>query len=121
MRTFLTALLSDNGASTLQAEDGQSGIDLILKEKPDLVTLDISMPGMDGGEVFKQLRENKETKMIEVSFNAAETNIDKIQEAIAKVGHDTEKFRADDETYDKHVTEMPITSQSIFYEITNML
>ncbi|MGW8314132.1 MAG: heavy-metal-associated domain-containing protein [Bacteroidales bacterium] len=43
---------------------------------------------------------NRETKMIEVSFNAAETNIDKIQEAIAKVGHDTEKFRTDDETYD---------------------
>lgn len=43
---------------------------------------------------------NKETKMIEVSFDAAETDLDKIQKAIAKVGHDTEKFKADDETYD---------------------
>jgi mercuric ion binding protein len=42
---------------------------------------------------------NKETKMIEVSFDAAETNILKVHEAIAKVGHDTELVKADDETY----------------------
>ena len=44
---------------------------------------------------------DKDTKMIEVSFDAAETNIQKIHEAIAHVGHDTELVRADDETYDK--------------------
>ena len=44
---------------------------------------------------------DKETKMIEVSFDAAETSIQKIHEAIAHVGHDTELVRADDETYDK--------------------
>lgn len=43
---------------------------------------------------------NKETKMIEVSFDAADTDLDKVHEAIAKVGHDTEKARADDETYE---------------------
>lgn len=42
---------------------------------------------------------NKETKIIEVSFDVAETNIQKIQEAIAKAGHDTELFKADDKTY----------------------
>jgi hypothetical protein len=39
--------------------------------------------------------------MIEVSFDAAETNIKKIHEAIAGAGHDTELVRADDETYSK--------------------
>jgi mercuric ion binding protein len=43
---------------------------------------------------------NKETKMIEVSFDAAKTDIKKVHEAIAKVGHDTEMVRAEDETYD---------------------
>ena len=42
---------------------------------------------------------NKDTDMIEVLFDADETDLDKIHEAIAGVGHDTEKVRADDETY----------------------
>ena len=42
---------------------------------------------------------NKDTKMIEVSFDAAETDIQKVHEAIANVGHDTELVKADDETY----------------------
>jgi len=42
---------------------------------------------------------NKDTKMIEVSFDAAETKIQKVHEAIANVGHDTELVKADDETY----------------------
>jgi mercuric ion binding protein len=44
---------------------------------------------------------NKESKMIEVSFDADKTNVEKIQKAIAGVGHDTGLFRADDATYDK--------------------
>ena len=42
---------------------------------------------------------DKETKMIEVSFDAAEANLKKIHEAIAGVGHDTELVQADDKTY----------------------
>ena len=44
---------------------------------------------------------NRESKMIEVSFDDAVTDSKKIQEAIAGVGHDTELVRADDATYDK--------------------
>lgn len=42
---------------------------------------------------------DKETKMIEVTFDEGETNIQKVHEAIAEVGHDTELVKADDETY----------------------
>lgn len=42
---------------------------------------------------------NRETKMIEVAFNAAGTDIHKVHEAIAKAGHDTELVRADDKAY----------------------
>jgi Fe-S oxidoreductase len=64
--TYLTTVLEDNEAMTLQAADGATGIELAKKEKPDLITLDISMPGMDGGEVFARLREDPETRMIPV-------------------------------------------------------
>jgi copper chaperone CopZ len=42
---------------------------------------------------------SKETKMIEVTFNSEQTQLQKIHEAIAKAGHDTEIISASDETY----------------------
>ena len=66
MLTFLSTVLEDNEAKALQATDGAEGIKLAKAEKPDLITLDLSMPGMDGGEVFVKLREDPETKMIPV-------------------------------------------------------
>lgn len=44
---------------------------------------------------------NKETKILEVAFDDAKTTIDKIEIAIAKVGHDTPKHKATDEVYEK--------------------
>jgi len=44
---------------------------------------------------------NKDTKMAKVSFDANKTNVLKIQEAIANVGHDTDKYKADDKVYEK--------------------
>jgi copper chaperone CopZ len=40
-----------------------------------------------------------ETKKLHVQFDGAKTNLDAIQKAIAKVGHDTEKYKAPDEVY----------------------
>lgn len=58
--TFLTAVLEDQGATVLQAVDGEQALALTLKEKPDLVTLDLSMPGKNGGFVFEEIRNNPE-------------------------------------------------------------
>lgn len=44
---------------------------------------------------------NKETKMMEVTFDDAKTNVDKVEKAIAKVGHDTPHYKAKDEVYSK--------------------
>jgi len=43
---------------------------------------------------------DKETKMIEVSYNPEKTDVQKIQQAIAKVGHDTNMYKAEDGVYD---------------------
>lgn len=42
---------------------------------------------------------DKKTQMVEVAFDASKTDLHKIQEAIAKVGHDTDMHKADDKTY----------------------
>lgn len=44
---------------------------------------------------------NKETKQLEVTFDDAKTNLDKIEVAIAKVGHDTPHHKTTTEVYDK--------------------
>ncbi|MDH5637600.1 MAG: hybrid sensor histidine kinase/response regulator [Nitrospinota bacterium] len=50
---------------------GKEGIELATKEpKPDLIMLDIQMPGMDGYDVIKRLKQNPETRDIPVIFNS---------------------------------------------------
>jgi len=53
---FLGTVLEDHGATVFQAMNGDDGIALARQEKPDLITLDISMPGKDGGVVFETIR-----------------------------------------------------------------
>lgn len=48
------------------AQSGQEGLDKALSEMPELIFLDIKMPGMDGFEVLKHLRSRDETKGIPV-------------------------------------------------------
>ena len=64
--TFLSTVLEDNGASIMKAKDGDEALATARKEKPDLITLDISMPGKDGGEVFVELRKDPELANIPV-------------------------------------------------------
>jgi len=53
---YLCALLKDNGFETISATSGAEGLRLAKDQKPDLITLDISMPGRSGIEVFTKLR-----------------------------------------------------------------
>jgi Fe-S oxidoreductase len=56
--TFLGTVLEDQGASVLRASDGEQALELAGREKPDLITLDLSMPGKNGGMVFEEIRKN---------------------------------------------------------------
>jgi DNA-binding response OmpR family regulator len=56
MRTGLADCLEGEGYRVLTAADGESGLDRALKEKPDLVLLDIMMPKLDGFAVCAELR-----------------------------------------------------------------
>jgi len=66
IRTFLTTLMTDEGAAALQAADGDEALATAIRAKPDLITLDLSMPGRDGIETFCDLRENPATEEIPV-------------------------------------------------------
>jgi Fe-S oxidoreductase/CheY-like chemotaxis protein len=55
-RTFLSTVLEDAGATIITAVDGIQAIALARQHRPDAITLDISMPGKDGVEVFSEIR-----------------------------------------------------------------
>jgi CheY-like chemotaxis protein len=57
LRTGLRRILNEEGYETMIAADGETALELAEKKKPDIVLLDIMMPGMDGHEVCRRLRE----------------------------------------------------------------
>jgi Fe-S oxidoreductase/CheY-like chemotaxis protein len=63
---FLQTLLEDNGFEVVTAADGATGLAKAKAEKPDLITLDISMPGKSGVQVYRDIRSNPETEDIPV-------------------------------------------------------
>lgn len=64
--TFYSAFFEDNGATTFTAPSADKALSLARKEKPDLITLDLSMPDRDGSEVFAELRTDKELMNIPI-------------------------------------------------------
>ncbi len=59
-------ILQKNGFEFIGAKDGAAGVELAVKEKPDLILMDIALPVLDGYEATKRIKANKETKDIPV-------------------------------------------------------
>ena len=59
-------MLQGNGYRTLEAANAQSGIDLALANAPDLILMDIQLPGMNGIDALKALRGDPRTASIPV-------------------------------------------------------
>jgi Fe-S oxidoreductase len=64
--TFASAILEDNGATVLQAFNGEEAMEIARREKPDLMTLDLSMPGTSGGDVFEKMRADPELQSLPI-------------------------------------------------------
>ena len=70
IRQLMTALLAEFGTVEL-AESGEDALQKAASLKPDLIVLDVEMPGMDGYEVCRQLKANEQTSAIPVAFLTA--------------------------------------------------
>ncbi len=76
----LSDTLVQAGFHPLQAKSGERAIQVAAKARPDLILLDIKMPGMDGFETIKRLKEDPETADIPVIFISALNQIeDKVE------------------------------------------
>ena len=63
---FLLELILEDNYTIVKTNNGREALDLIEKEVPDLILLDIMMPGMDGLEVCKAIVSNELTKDIPI-------------------------------------------------------
>ena len=64
---FLALKLKVSGYEVLTANDGEKGLELARKADPDIILLDIIMPGIDGIEVLKRLRKFSDVPVIVLS------------------------------------------------------
>jgi CheY-like chemotaxis protein len=63
---FASAILEDNGATVLQAFSGEEAMEIARREKPDLITLDLSMPGTSGSDVFEKMRKDPDLRELPI-------------------------------------------------------
>jgi len=65
-RYFLTDLLRKNGFEIVAAETGEEGVAKAKQEKPDLILMDVVMPGLNGFQATRMLSRDPSTKAIPV-------------------------------------------------------
>jgi DNA-binding response OmpR family regulator len=71
IRLLCRVNLEAEGMSVLEAADGPSGLDVARREHPDVILLDVMMPGLDGWRVAEELLEDESTQEIPIVFLTA--------------------------------------------------
>jgi len=66
VRRLIEVCLRVLGVDVRSANDGTSGLEAIQQERPDAVVLDIGLPGLDGWEVLRRLRDDPDTADLKV-------------------------------------------------------
>jgi two-component system alkaline phosphatase synthesis response regulator PhoP len=83
----MAAILETRDYQVLTASSGSEGIDKAVKEKPNLIIMDVMMPGLDGFAACKMIKENEEIKDIPVILLTGKelvADMEKVTEAGAK-------------------------------------
>jgi DNA-binding response OmpR family regulator len=71
IRLLCRVNLEAEGMTVLEAADGPSGLDVAKEERPDVILLDVMMPGLDGWSVAERLLEDSRTREIPIIFLTA--------------------------------------------------
>ncbi|MCK4966337.1 response regulator [bacterium] len=71
IRNVISMYLKKEGFWIFETDNGIEALSIIEKEKPDLIILDLIIPGLSGYEVYKQIKSNKETKNITIVILSA--------------------------------------------------
>lgn len=93
--TFISAVLGEHGYESIGAKDGIEGLEILRKEKPDLILLDLMMPKKSGITMFKELRKDpelSETPVIIETGVSEVTGVDFKNFMFKQPLHDEKKF-----------------------------
>jgi CheY-like chemotaxis protein len=82
---YLQAVFSDNGYATCTAASTAEGLEMVRAEEPDLITLDLQMPGEWGPRFYRKLRKEKRFKDIPVIVISGIDGDHAIKDAVAYV------------------------------------
>lgn len=96
IRILLMEVFSSEGYETYQAANGKIALEIVKKHEPDLVLLDMKIPGMDGLEILKHIKQmNPDIKVIMMT---AYGELDMIKEAtdLGALMHFTKPFDIDE-------------------------
>jgi DNA-binding response OmpR family regulator len=78
---IVSLYLGIEGYEVIQASNGEDGLKAVNESPPDLVIMDIMMPGMDGVEACRRIRENPATQAIPVLMFSALSGDDDVERA----------------------------------------
>lgn len=87
VRKMVTGRLKKAGYDVIEAANGERGLEMLLSEKPDMVLLDLAMPGLDGAAVCRRIKADNATKNIPVMLFTASI-IKPISESAKEMGAD---------------------------------
>jgi CheY-like chemotaxis protein len=108
--TYLCAVLRDNGYEAIEACDGEEALAKIASDKPDLVTLDVTMPEMTGVKAYRTMKEDENLRTIPVVI-------------VTGVAHDFKQFissRTQVPPPDGYL-EKPVTPEALLAEVERLL
>ena len=83
-RKLLRDVLQFKGYRTIEAEMGEDGVTLAMQHKPDLILMDYQLPGIDGIEAFRRIRNSSDTAhipIVAVTASAMPEEAKKMKEA----------------------------------------
>ena len=75
IRLLCRVNLEAAGIDVTEAEDGRVGLEAARDERPDVILLDVMMPGMDGWQVFEELVQDERTSEIPIVFLTARAEL----------------------------------------------
>jgi signal transduction histidine kinase/DNA-binding NarL/FixJ family response regulator len=87
-RSVLVSLLEPIGFEVFEAADGQAGLDKTAEIQPALIITDLSMPGMDGFNMMRQLRDSPALQNIKILVSSASVFESEQQRSLAEGGDD---------------------------------
>jgi CheY-like chemotaxis protein len=74
--------LTDEGYEVVAARDGREAVELAVRERPDLLLMDVMMPRLDGREAVRRLRERSDGQAVPMVLMSAGVSVSRVEQGI---------------------------------------